>query len=92
MAASIDRCGVSRSCFVAAIATELIACIEGENFMDYYRAHSCVLGKKINCIKNGVATPAEAIAIDDSGALIVRLSDGSEQRLNTGEISVRTRE
>ena len=92
IAASIDRRGVSRSRFVAAMVTELVACIEGRDFMDDYRARSCVLGKKINCIKNGVVTPAEALAIDDDGALIVRLEDGSWQRLNTGEISVRTRE
>ena len=92
VAASIDRGGVSRSRFVAAIAAELIACIEGADFMDYYRSHSCVLGKKINCIRNGVATPATALAIDDCGALIVRMEDGSEQRLNTGEISVRMRD
>ncbi|MGI6029464.1 MAG: biotin--[acetyl-CoA-carboxylase] ligase [Candidatus Heteroscillospira sp.] len=90
VAASIDRGNVSRSRFIAAITTELVNCIEGAPFMDDYRARSCVLGKRIKCIRNGAVTPAEAIAIDDDGALIVRLEDGREERLNTGEISVRT--
>jgi len=92
IAGSIDRRGVSRNRFIAAIARELIACIEGGSFMDYYRSHSFVLGREINFIKNGVATPATALAIDDSGALIVRTLDGEEHCLNTGEISVRMRD
>ena len=91
IAGSINRRGVSRNRFIAAITKELIACIEGGDFMDYYRKCSFVLGKDINFIKNGLATPAKAIAIDDSGALIVRTEDGTELRLNTGEISLRLR-
>ena len=92
IAASIDRQGVSRCAFIAAITKELTACIEGASFMDFYRSRSFVLGKDINYIRNGVVTPARALAIDDSGALIVRTEDGSEHRLNTGEISVRVRD
>ena len=92
IAGSIDRRGVSRCAFIAAITKELTACVEGAQFMDFYRSRSFVLGKDINYIRNGVVTPAVALAIDDSGALIVRTADGGEQRLNTGEISVRVRE
>lgn len=91
VATSVDRGDISRNEFIARIATELISCIEGEAYMDYYRSRSLVLGKEINCIKDGVMTPATAISIDDAGALLVRLGDGSEQILNTGEISVRVR-
>jgi BirA family biotin operon repressor/biotin-[acetyl-CoA-carboxylase] ligase len=91
IAGSIDRGTVSRSRFVAAIASELIACIEGADFLPFYRSRSLVLGKEINYIQNGVATPATALAIEDSGALRVRRADGTELSLSTGEISVRLR-
>jgi len=91
IAGSIDRAGVSRSRFIAGIAAELIACIEGADFLEFYRSRSLVLGKEINYIQNGVATPATALAITDSGALHVRRADGTEAVLNTGEISVRLR-
>ena len=91
IAASMDRQGAGRCAIIAAILRELTACIEGAEFMDFYRSRSFVLGKEINCIKNGTVTPAVAIAIDDSGALVVRTDDGAQQVLNTGEISVRVR-
>ncbi|MGE4353350.1 MAG: biotin--[acetyl-CoA-carboxylase] ligase [Oscillospiraceae bacterium] len=93
VAGTLPRGGVSRSLLIARIAAELMDCIEERtDFMEDYRSKSLVLGKKINYFKNGVATPATAIAIDDSGGLIVRHEDGAEVCLNTGEISVRTRE
>ena len=91
IAASIDRGGVSRSRFAAHIASELIDCIEGAPFLDFYREHSLVIGREIWFIQDGVSTPATAVGIDDSGALIVRLRDGGTKLLNTGEISVRLR-
>ena len=51
-----------------------------------------MLGREINCIQNGVVTPATAVAVDDSGALVVRLADGSLRALSTGEISIRLRQ
>ena len=83
IAASIDRGGVSRSRFAAHIASELIDCIEGAPFLDFYREHSLVIGREIWFIQDGVSTPATAVGIDDSGALIVRLRDGGTKLLNT---------
>ena len=50
-----------------------------------------LINRKINFIQNGKVTPATAIAIDESGGLVVRLEDGSETTLRSGEISVRKR-
>ena len=70
-----------------------MAIIDGgyKEFIDYYRTHSMLINRKINFIQNGKVTPATAIAIDESGGLVVRLEDGSETTLRSGEISVRKR-
>jgi len=84
---------VKRSDLIAAITNELMAIIDGgyKEFIDYYRTHSMLINRKINFIQNGKVTPATAIAIDESGGLVVRLEDGSETTLRSGEISVRKR-
>ena len=92
IAANIDRGGVSRCRFAAAIASHLLDFVEGAPFLELYRERCFVLGREINCIQNGVVTPATAVAVDDSGALVVRLADGSLRALSTGEISIRLRQ
>ena len=61
-------------------------------FIDYYRKRSLLIGREITFIKNNISTPALAVGIDDTGGLIVRLSDGSEATLTGGEISIRQRD
>lgn len=80
------------------IQSELADC----RFLNEYRRRSFVLGKEICFYPGGIPTSKNAeitagrenrgtaIAIDDQGGLVVRLADGSEQTLATGEISVRT--
>ena len=56
-----------------------------------YRRRSLVLGQAINILSPGKApVPARALELLEDYALLVRLPDGSTQRLSAGEISVRT--
>lgn len=89
-AGSLDT-DVNRNALVAEVVDELvkIAVTDYNEFIDYYRSHSYVLGKKINFIQNGRVTPATAVAIDETGGLIVELEDNSTTTLRSGEISVR---
>ena len=48
-----------------------------------------IIGRRINYIENGEITPATAIAIDESGGLVVRTDDGIEKTLKSGDISIR---
>ena len=48
-----------------------------------------ILGKNINFIENGKVTPATAVAIDETGGLVVKTADGVEKTLKSGEISIR---
>ncbi|MBQ7384239.1 MAG: biotin--[Clostridia bacterium] len=81
-----------RNAFASNIADRLVEYwnepSRGE-LMEYYRAHSLVIGKRISFTENGVTASAVAREIDALGCLIVTLDDGSTKRLSGGEISVR---
>ena len=82
---------INRAKFVAKIADELfeIAMNDYGTFIDYYRSHSMIIGKKIKFIQNDVETFATALEIDDTGGLVVKTDDGKTQTLRTGEVTVR---
>lgn len=89
--ASCLNADVKRAELIGAVANELNRIVNsgyGE-FMEYYRAHSLVVGEDIVFIKNGVSTSARAVGIDDFGGLEVELADGTHTTLRSGEITVR---
>ena len=55
-----------------------------------YRAHSCVLGKKITWADAKTTRVGIAESIDEDGALLIRNEQNELIRFHTGEISVRT--
>ncbi len=59
-----------------------------EKWMDDYRRHSCVLGRKITFQREGIATEGIAQEITADGGLLVRTGAGNEI-LHTGEITLR---
>lgn len=69
------------------------------DYIRKYREKSMVIGKPITVYKRGLPSagneacgvPALALDIDERGGLIVRYADGSEETLNSGEISIRLR-
>lgn len=85
---------VKRAQLIGAVADELLDIIFGDysDFIDYYRSHSMLLNKNINYIQNGRVTPAVAVAIDETGGLVVKNTDGTLKTLRSGEISIRWRE
>lgn len=82
---------INRSLLIAEVCNELIKIAKGDmkSFIDYYRSHSLVIGKKIKFIKSGEVTPATAVAIDETGGLEVELENGEHTILRSGEISIR---
>lgn len=85
---------VKRAALIGAVADELLDIIFGDysDFIDYYREHSMILGKKINYIEKGRVTPAVAVAIDETGGLVVKNESGEIKTLRSGEISIRWQE
>lgn len=68
---------------------EFIGELSAPRIMETYRARSIVLGERVVFIEKGHSETATVKAIEDSGALRVILSDGSERLLCSGEISLR---
>jgi len=54
-----------------------------------YRRRSFVPGRDVTVLRGEQSYPAHAVAVNDDGTLTVRLPDGTEQILSSGEISVR---
>ena len=84
-----------RSRLAAAVLDKLIDCCApaaSEQCRQAYRDRSLVLGRAVSILRPGCEpVPAEAIDLDRDYALIVRMPDGSLQRINSGEVSIRPR-
>lgn len=72
---------------------ELYQTLGSEECYQSYVNRSCVLGKDVRLLSPG-REPLEArvLAIERDYALRVRLADGSERRISSGEVSLRKRE
>ena len=72
--------------------TELCDAPDSEECYRAYRDRSSVLGREINILPlGGEPIPATALDVEPDFSLRVRLSDGTEKRLNSGEVSVRAK-
>ncbi len=60
-----------------------------KQFLEEYRARSFVLGSYVNVISPTGTERALAVNINDQGHLLIRLDDGTEKALSSGEISIR---
>ncbi|MBR6599882.1 MAG: biotin--[Oscillospiraceae bacterium] len=59
------------------------------SFLSLYRERSWILGKDVSVLRNGVATDAIALSIDDNAGLTVQYTDGTTETINSGEASVK---
>ncbi len=91
IAGSLGFPRLSPSELIAAVTRELLPMLKSPDsaWLEEYRCCSCVLGKRISYLQNGEMREALALAIDGNGALIVRCDDGREERLFSGEISLK---
>ena len=87
--------GLKRNDLIAETANELcdiFSNISDKSYIDDYRRCSMIIGKKIDFYKNNIKHTAKAMNIDQSGGLIVMLSDGTVTTLTSGEVTVRLSE
>lgn len=92
VATSLFPGSVTRNHIIAKTASRLLDLTSGlhdRSYMRLYRDRSMVLGKGVTYVKNGETYTATALSIDDDGGLLVRRTDGAEELLQSGEISVR---
>ncbi len=79
---------VSRARMIAS-CIEGVVDIQGEDFLDEYRARCFILGRELNVIKAGVSRVARAESIDDRGHLAVVYEDGTREALSSGEVTLK---
>ena len=89
--AGVLNADINKNQLVAGVVDKLMEINTGdyEIFIDYYRTHSMVIGKKIKIIKGNDETFATAVFIDPQGGLEVELENGEHTVLRSGEISIR---
>lgn len=77
---------------------DLMETIEDRAFIKAYREKSLVIGKSVKVYKGTYqvnptdeipSRPARALDIDENGALVVLYSDGTQEHLTSGEVSIR---
>ena len=62
------------------------------DMLEYYRSRLMWQGERIKVMGGGGEYPCEMLGVNDSYALRVRLDDGSEREVSSGEITVRRQE
>lgn len=83
---------VPRNCLAAGIINELFTLYENlsdKSYMADYKKWSNVLGKRVRFTSENSWNYGTAEDIDEDGGLIIRMEDGTEQVLRTGEITLR---
>lgn len=83
---------VTRNELIAEIINQVLVLslnLDDLSFLEEYRNYSMILGKDIMVIGNEEPVPARALQIMDNGGLQVVYSDGREEVLCTGEVSIR---
>lgn len=59
------------------------------DWLDSYRTHCVTIGQDVQLVQNGHIRQAHVTGMDDQGALLVTLTDGTPERVFSGEVSVR---
>ena len=81
---------VDRAPLAAALLRQLEQALQAdETWLDSYRANCITIGQDVQLLRNGTVRQAHAYGMDDQGALLVTLSDGTQERIFSGEVSVR---
>jgi len=89
IATSLAECGhpADRSKLAAALIKTLSEM--SYDWMASYKKHCLTIGQDVQLTQNGIVRHAHVDDMDDMGALLVTLHDGSKERIFSGEVSVR---
>ena len=83
---------LDRNLLISEIISEFclgIGSISSSEVIEEYRRRSFLVGREITVHKLSCSYPARVIGIGDDMSLRIRLADGKEEKLITGEVSVR---
>jgi len=95
MATSLLQCGCSadRTAMAAALIRQLALAAKDmltpALWMDSYRNHCITIGQDVKILRGEEEQFAHVDSMDDQGALLVTLADGTKDIVFSGEVSVR---
>lgn len=89
---SVSRTGLLKSllCHLDNTYCDYLKATDLEKYLDYYRANSATIGRKIIVSQKELSFECEAIDICKDGSLLAKLEDGSLIKLLSGDISLRS--
>lgn len=82
---------IDRSRLCAEIINNLekyIFSLESRSFIEEYRRRSFIIGKSVQIMRLGINQTGIAVGIDDNANLVVKLDDGNEITVNSGEARI----
>lgn len=90
-ATSLEMLGhrADRSRLAAAIIEELFRLWNKSDWLEDYKTNCLTIGRDVQLIQNDTVRYAHVDDMDHTGALLVTLSDGTKERIFSGEVSVR---
>ena len=91
VATSVEAEGAAcdRSRLAAAIIRELSTLWGTTHWLTDYKRHCLTIGQDVQLVQNDTVRYGHVDDLDDTGALLVTLPDGSHERIFSGEVSVR---
>ena len=82
-----EKASITRNQLIAEI-WKLVLTIPEKDLVKVYKEKSLVLDKQVTFVENGIEMTGTATDITDQGHLIVRLENGREKILRSGEVSL----
>ena len=95
MATSLLQCGcpTDRTAVAAALIHQIAVAadelLSPADWMEGYRTHCVTLGQDVKLVRGDEVRYAHVDGMDDQGALLVTLADGTKETVFSGEVSVR---
>ncbi len=85
---AVNLGNINRNRLAREITKRIISLLSSnEDFMEYYKSKSIILGKEVSYIQNGVIHNGTALDIDTTGALIVK-ENGETAILTSGDVTL----
>ena len=85
---AVNLGNINRNRLAREITKRIISLLSSnEDFMEYYKSKSILLGKEVSYIQNGVIHNGTALDIDTTGALIVK-ENGETATLTSGDVTL----
>ena len=85
----INRAAVAAAMMDALYRMDAYLLTDKAQILRQYRTDCITLGQEVSLVRGEEIRHGTALDIDDDGALLVRLPDGSTEVVNSGEVSVR---